>query len=79
MLNMPRHGQSQGKKMRDYSNSEISEIIDEYIHSERDRALLKRRLIDGITQERLAEEFDLSVRQVQRLLYRLQDKVLRHL
>ena len=65
--------------MRDYSNSEISEIIDEYIHSERDRALLKRRLIDGITQERLAEEFDLSVRQVQRLLYRLQDKVLRHI
>ena len=65
--------------MRDYSNSEISEIIDEYIHSERDRALLKRRLIDGITQERLAEEFDLSVRQVQRLIYRLQDKVLRHI
>lgn len=65
--------------MRDYSNSEISEIIDEYIHSERDRALLKRRLIDGLTQERLAEEFDLSVRQVQRLLYRLQDKVLRHI
>ena len=79
MLNMPRHGQSQGKKMRDYTNSEISEIIDEYIHSERDRALLKRRLIDGLTQERLAEEFDLSVRQVQRLIYRLQDKVLRHI
>lgn len=65
--------------MRDYTNSEISEIIDEYVHSERDRALLKRRLIDGITQERLAEEFDLSVRQVQRLIYRLQDKVLRHI
>ena len=65
--------------MRDYSNSEISEIIDEHIHSERDRALLKRRLIDGLTQERLAEEFDLSTRQVQRLLYRLQDKVLRHI
>ena len=65
--------------MRDYTNSEISEIIDEYIHSERDRALLKRRLIDGLTQERLAEEFDLSVRQVQRLIYRLQDKVLRHI
>ena len=65
--------------MRDYTNSEISEIIDEYVHSERDRALLKRRLIDGLTQERLAEEFDLSVRQVQRLIYRLQDKVLRHI
>lgn len=65
--------------MRDYTNSEVSEIIDEYVHSERDRALLKRRLIDGLTQEKLAEEFDLSVRQVQRLLYKLQNHVLRHL
>ena len=65
--------------MREYTNSEVAEVIDEYVHSERDRALLKRRLIDGITQEVLAEEFDLSVRQVQRLLYKLQDRVLSHL
>lgn len=62
--------------MRDYTNSEIEALIDEYIHSERDRNLMKRRLIDGITQEKLAEEFDLSVRQVQRLIYKLQEKIL---
>ena len=59
-----------------YTNSEIESAIDEMIHSERDRALMKRRLIDGITQEKLAEEFDLSTRQVQRLIYRLSEKIL---
>jgi DNA-binding transcriptional regulator LsrR (DeoR family) len=62
--------------MRDYTNSEIEALIDDLIHSERDRKLMKRRLIDGITQEKLAEEFDLSVRQVQRLIYKLQEKIL---
>lgn len=62
--------------MREYTNTEIAHEIDEKIHSEIDRKLLKRRLIDGLTQEKLAEEFDMSVRQVQRKLYKLQEKVL---
>ena len=33
----------EGKAM-EYTNSQISAIIDEYIHSERDRRILKRRL-----------------------------------
>ena len=36
-------------------------LIDSWIHNERDRAMLKRRLLDGICFEPLAEEFDLSV------------------
>lgn len=57
-------------KIKDYTNSELSHFIDEYIHSERDRAILKRKLIDGICFEPLAEEFDLSVRQTQNIVYR---------
>lgn len=53
-----------------YTNSQIREIISEKIHSERDRKILCRRLIDGITFERLAEEFDLSTRQVKNIIYR---------
>ena len=34
------------------------------------RKILKRRLIDGITYERLAEEFDLSVAQIKRIVYK---------
>lgn len=62
----------------EYTNSEIRKVIDEYIHSERDRAILSRRFIDGLTYEKLAEEFDISVRQVKNIIAKQQDKVLRH-
>ena len=65
--------------MIEYSNSQIAEIIDEWIHSERDRAILKRRFIDGITFEKLAEEFDLSVRQVKKIVYKHGDVILTHI
>lgn len=64
--------------MIEYTNSAISAVIDEHIHSERDRILLKRRLIDGLTYEKLAEELDMSVRQVKNIIAKQQDKVLRH-
>jgi len=65
--------------VKEYTNSQISGIIDEYIHSERDRKLLKRRLIDGITYERLAEEFELSVRQLKNIIYRAEDRLFSHI
>lgn len=65
--------------MTDYTNSQISALIDEHIHSERDRKILKRRLIDGICFEPLAEEFGLSVRHTKNIIYREQEKLLRHL
>lgn len=64
--------------MMEYSNSQISELIDEWIHSERDRAIMKRRLIDGLTHERLAEEFDMSVRQIKRIIYKNLDILSRY-
>lgn len=62
-----------------YTNSQIAKLIDELIHSERDRAILKRRLIDGICFEPLAEEFDLSVVQVRRIVYKGQEKLIPYL
>ena len=53
-----------------YTNSQVRELIAEHIHNERDRGILCRRLIDGVTIERLAEEFDLSPRQVKNILYK---------
>ena len=38
-----------------------------------------RRLIDGITFERLAEEFDLSVRQIKNIVYRNEEILFRNL
>ena len=65
--------------MREYRNSEMSRLIDEYIHSERDRALLKRRLVDGLCYDVLAEEFDLSVRHTKNIVYKAQEKLFKHL
>jgi DNA-directed RNA polymerase specialized sigma24 family protein len=64
--------------MMEYSNSQIEHMIDEWIHSERDRTILKRRLIDGITYERLAEEFDISVRHIKRIIYKSEELLFKH-
>ena len=57
------------------SRTEIENLIDEWIFSERNRKILKRRLIDGICYEPLAEEFDLSVRQIKNIVYKGEDKI----
>ena len=63
----------------EYTNTRIREIIAEHIHSERDRAILERRLIDGITFEKLAEEFELSVSQVKRIIWKGSETIFRHM
>ena len=65
--------------MMEYTNSRISELISEYIHSERDRKIMMRRLIDGICFEPLAEEFDMSVRQIKNIVYKGSEKIFKHL
>lgn len=62
----------------EYSNSQINEIIAEYVHNEKFRQILCRRLIDGITLERLAEEFDMSISQIKRIIRRESAAVFRH-
>lgn len=57
------------------SRSEIEHLIDEYVFNERDRKILKRRLLDGICFEPLAEEFDLSVRQIKNIVYKGQNRL----
>lgn len=56
--------------MTDYTTTEITALIREYVHNEKNREILKRRLIDGRTYEQLAEEFDLSPRQVKNIVYK---------
>ena len=63
----------------EYTNSKAREAIAEHIHSERDRLILERRLIDGLTFEKLAEEFDLSVRQTKKIVYKGQTQIFKHI
>lgn len=61
------------------SNSELEKLINEWIHSERDRKILKRRLIDGICYEPLAEEMGMSVRHIKNIVSRAEAKLFKHL
>lgn len=69
------------KKMELYnlSRTDWENLIDEWIFNERDRAILKRRLLDGVCYEPLAEEFDLSVQQTKHIVYTLQNRLFKKL
>ena len=64
--------------MIDFGNltrPEVEELIDLWIFNERHRAILKRRLLDGVCYEPLAEEFNLSVSQVKNIVRKGQNKL----
>ena len=63
----------------EYSNRDIQMAIDDWIHHERNRRILKRRLIDGVCYEPLAEEFDMSVRQIKAIVYSGEKVIYSHL
>jgi DNA-directed RNA polymerase sigma subunit (sigma70/sigma32) len=52
----------------DKPRSEWEKLIDEWIFNARNRDILKRRLLDGVTLERVAEEFDMSVAQIKNIV-----------
>ena len=54
---------------------EIESLVDRWIHSERNRKIIKRRLIDGIRYEPLAEEFELSARQIKDIVRKGKEKI----
>ena len=54
-------------------------LINEWIFNEEHRAMLKRNLLDGRTYEQIAEEFDLSSRQVASLIPKLQEQLFKRI
>ena len=66
--------------MKDYglSNSEIEHLIAEWIPNETHRKIMKRRLIDGVIFDDLAEEFELSVRQTKNIVYKCEERLFKH-
>ena len=54
----------------DLPNSEIEHRISERIHSERDRRILRMKLIDGLTYEKIAEIVDMTPRQIQNIVHK---------
>ena len=57
---------------------DIENAVDRYIvgkSAERNRQILKSRFIDGLTYEKLAEKYDLSVSHVKFIVYKLENVV----
>ena len=63
----------------DLSRDDWEQLIDQWIFSERDRAILKRRLLDGICFQPLAEEFNLSIQRTKAIVYKSQERLFRHI
>lgn len=67
------------------SNKQIEEAIDLWIHSKRDRIILKLRLIDGLTYQQTSdylykqEGIILSERMIKTIVYKAEAKLFKHI
>lgn len=57
------------------TNSQLAELIGEHIHSERNRKIMRMKLIDGYTYEKIAEIVEMSPRYVRSLVRKLTDRL----
>lgn len=64
--------------MNEYRNSMIEHIISEYIHSDRDAAIMRDRLIHGLTYDNLADKHYLSVSTIKRIIYKNEAIIFKH-
>lgn len=67
------------KELSDLSRAEIEGLIEQWILNQRNRRIVRRRLIDGIRFEPLAEESGLSVTQVKNIVYNARRKLSKHI
>lgn len=71
------------ERLSQYTADDLTAIIDQRIilhrNAERNRDILKRHLIDGISFERLAGDYGMSVRGLQDAYYKSLDKLLKYL
>lgn len=66
----------------DLTNSQLTNIIDEYVRgfkADRNKSMLKSKLITGMTYEEVAEEYDMSVRQVKYIISNTLQTIVTHL
>ena len=63
----------------DIPRSEWEKLIDEWIFNEQHRKMLKLNLHDGWTYENLAEEFEMSTRQIARIIPKLQNQLFKRI
>lgn len=67
--------------MRGVESERIERIINAYVHSQRDRQVIKLSLLDDISYTRISQRLDLEVssRTVQEIMNRWMPVILEHL
>lgn len=70
----------------DYTNSQIRALIEEWIHSERDREVLLYRLVDGLTIEQICDryqakhpDYPISTDTVKRIIRKSEPELFKHI
>lgn len=71
------------KRLSDMTRADIEAVIDQRIicrpNAERNREIFKMAYLDGISQERIAEKYDRTPRQIQNILYETEKVLLKYL
>lgn len=67
------------KRALNTSRSEAESLINEWIFNARDRMILRRRILDGLTFDELSEEFNLSPQRAKVIVYQSLDVLSRHM
>lgn len=66
-------------RLADVKTSDLEYVINEYIHHKRNRKILRDHFCDGATYEELAEEHQLHVNTIKKIIYKNEWKIFKHL
>ena len=67
------------ERPREYTNSQIRELIAEYCHNADDRRMLEMRLIDGMTFEQIGFEMGMTTKTVRVRIHKQESILFSHL
>ena len=65
--------------MKEYTNSQIRELIAEYIHNSTDRKLVFERLVNGLVFEKISEMYQLDVKTVRKRIHKCEEIIFKHI
>ena len=63
----------------DKCREEWEHLIDQWIHNDIDRQMLKRKYLDGICFEPLSEEFEMSTNHCQKRVKKARKQLFKHI
>lgn len=64
--------------LENMSSSQIEQIMFQWVHDERNRKIMVRRIRDNITYESLGEEFDLTPQRIFSIIDKEKSKLYKH-